>query len=467
MMNPGDARSYAGLLAASNVVVSKHIPLRNPPPTNLRARLRPSTLLDAPRLLGSGDLDTSLEHRLARLTSAALLYSANKADTTFPTQLLSDDELEAFHKVVDGVRGKGGAIDDDKLASERTCPYCRILFDTYYQDVPTTTLPIVIVNHAAHVRPDFDPIANIASAAIRNFQFLIPAGLGEQLLELSHPLNWRAAVPALFKRSDALETRNGAPGNFLQGTAEHIRETWDAAFAKGDGFGFLFEDVSWPWNESLSADVENILRIDEFGKTPHDWNPRFQKLMSYRYSLEECIQSNYGVAWERGGLDIDDGIYRARMQCMDDLTHTDVAHLHKRDLLHMRLALEPGSRKILDELHGGWNESEDALAPHSILAEVRAIAGELSSTWKTDFHLVTVAASKRLHFTVPRNSPADLWRMLTWTAPAFLMTFLNRAICQSPHELVRKALLDGEYAVGGNGKGAGKDPVGSAHVMSS
>jgi hypothetical protein len=64
------------------------------------------------------------------------------------------------------------------------------------------------------------------------------------------------------------------------------------------------------------------------------------------------------------------------------------------------------------------------------------VAKRLAKQEREPYFLVTISAGKQLHFTLPENGPVELWQLLTWTAPAFLFTFINLAVCLAPHILL-------------------------------
>jgi hypothetical protein len=478
MPNQDDTRTLAGMVATANAVAGKQIPLRNPLPLDLPRSLRPSTTADLPRLFrGNGD---SPSHRVARLSSAALLYSVNKASTDKPSQLLVDKERLVLDDLHTARR--------DHLKDDRSCPHCRLLYDTlyntsqykagHYVEGPKPP-PIAVVNHSARVKVTFDPETNISTARINNFQLIVPTSIARKMLRLSHPLRWAEPPGALFRQSDAVNAKGERP-QALQGNSDKVMDAWAREDKK-----YIYEHCVWPINSDLGAVSENIIAFDHFFND--------ESSLSYTYRLERSIRSNFGVAWERSGLDVDEGFYQALAVPLGDfsrritlkkqsdndnddpvptepLTEIPVGQLRRRDVLELQASYDHG---VLGTLYNGFGPAdaqangnvavrgledrekqaairtgtvlpqdeiagagEDATSRAEIVRTVGAAGTRLAQAWESDFCVVNISASKRLHFTVPENAPIELWQLLTLTAPAFLFTFLNSAICLAPHVLV-------------------------------
>jgi hypothetical protein len=474
MASQDDARTLAGMVATANAVVAKQIPLRNPLPADLPRPLRPSTTADLPRLFrGNGD---SPNQSVARLSSAALLYSVNKASTDKPSQLLVDKERLVLDDLHTARR--------DHLKDDRSCPHCRLLYDTlyntsryetgHYLERPTPPPPIAVVNHSARVNVKFDPETNISEARINNYQLIVPTFVAREMLRLSHPLRWAEPAGALFLQSDAVN----AKGERLPGHADKVRDAWTKGEQK-----YIFENCVWPINADLNAASKNIIAFQNFFNDDDD-------SLSYTYRLQRSIQSNFGVAWERSGLDVDEGFYQARAVPIQDfgkrttlepkidddeaiptapLEAIPIGRLRRRDVLELQACHD---HEVLSTLYGGFQHSpdpavanpalygpgargmdaavgtvqepldvigkgEDATTREEIVDTVQDAGTRLASAWNMDFCVVNISASKRLHFTIPENSPIELWHLLTLTAPAFLFAFLNSAICLAPHVLIK------------------------------
>jgi hypothetical protein len=467
-MTREDVRIYAGVFAASALAVAKQAPLRDPPPTTLPRRLRPASLGDLPRLFHGAD-EQDPAHRVARLSSAALVYSVRKDNEEQPKKILRPDEktfLQKFH-------------DERKAASnnfttDRSCPHCRLLYGGFFvgYDLP----PVVVVNHSARVKIDFDPDTNISQASIKDFQVIVPKEVAGEIIRLSDPLRWAEITRSIFERSDPVG-RGGAP---LSGVGrKEIEKKWKDSAA--DSGAFLYERAVWPMNEELSALSENILRIQNFDET--------EDSISYEYSLERCIRSNFGIAWESSGLDIDGG------RC--GVTATPLAGIIRqcrrgerplrltwRDILEWSSAFDPADEAALfsgkkpapdrdqrarlglsmetecavSDAHNvsgtgstgsasaGDNTQElsEPAPDEDIANRLDKLRLKLESDWSelAPFYLVTVSANKAIHFTVPENGPIELWYLLTWTAPTVLFTFLNRAICHSPIVLTDRSMKE-------------------------
>lgn len=422
MISQDDAQTNAGALAAASVVVAKQIPLRDPLRTGLPPRFRPSGLGDLSRLFSQDD--TSPARRLARLSAAALVYSVNKKDRTQADKVLRHDE----RGVVDTL-----PLSTDQLKTDRSCPHCHILLSTLYadrerwRDFP----PIAVVNHQARVAISFDPETNISEASIKNFQVIVPEAVARKLISLAHPLHWAQTAGGMFRRSDPVEA-DGSQGEAFRGDRQQVEYNWEER-ARSRGEAFIFEDVGWPVNEQLSADSENVIRIFKF--------KREDLFLEFDYSLERCIRTNFGIAWEPSGLDIDGGHFCARAVRLDTLSAFTIGSQYKagdrlplvtrRDIY----ALEAQQDSLIyATLAKGWVGVPDTQLV-DVVEKLPAFAGKLEAEWHrlAPFCLLDVSASKQIHFTIPEVSPIDLWQNLTYTAPAILFTFLNRAVCHAPH----------------------------------
>jgi hypothetical protein len=433
MISQEDAQANAGSLAAASVVVSKQIPLRDPLRAGLPPRFRPSGLGDLPRLFSQDD--TSPARRLARLSAAALVYSVNKKDRTQTDKVLRDDE----RGVVDTLH-----LSTAQQKTDRSCPHCHMLLSTLYGKSPRWRAfpPIAVVNHQAKVAISFDPETNISEASIKNFQVIVPKAVATKLISLSHPLHWAQTAGAMFRRSDPVEA-DGSQGEEFRGDRKQVEERWEER-ARSTGEAFIFEDVGWPVNEQLSADSENVIRIFDFTREG-------DLSLDYKYSLERCIRTNFGIAWEPSGLDIDGGEFSARAVPLDTLSAFTIGSQYKADDRLPRVtrrdiyALEAQQNaSIYETLAQGWSVPDSQVG--DVVEKLPLFAKRLAAEWPdlAPFYLLDVSASKEIHFTIPEVSPIDLWQNLTYTAPAILFTFLNRAVCHAPH-----LLLEGHVDQGG------------------
>jgi hypothetical protein len=442
MMTRQDVRTYAGVFAASGLAVAKQTPLRDPPPTTLPRRLRPSSLGDLPRLFHGDDKDHPAR-RVARLSSAALVYSVRKDNEEQPKRILRGKE-RTFFEELHQKRSKAS----DNFRADRSCPHCRLLYGGFFVEVVALP-PIVVVNHSARVNIDFDSESNISEATIKNFQIIVPEGVAKEIIRLSYPPRWAEITGSIFERSDPVG-RDGVP---LPGSPNEIETRWKDSAAADDAF--LYERAVWPMNEELSALSENILRFQKFEETKNS--------LSYEYSLERCVRSNFGIAWESSGLDIDGGHYDVQAIPLESVISQsrrgkETFCLKWRDVLEWSSTFDKKDEAALfrgtkpsEKAHDTRTSRSQSAVPEcarkddpqelSEFAPTEEIAdrlGKLGARLEKDwshlapFYLVTINASKAIHFTVPENGPIELWNLLTWTAPTVLFTFLNRAICTSP-----------------------------------
>src|SRR5262249_51305924 len=169
----------------------------------------------------------------------------------------------------------------------------------------------------------------------------------KHLLQLAEPANWHDAVPTFFLGSAPVKLVGG------NGTLPYAP---DVSAARSKRSYRLLEHVEWEWAAGISAGVYNILRITKprspdlsFINTvvdavlkdeekeqdaaqrrgaaaPKDLDRNMIKNLyakilrtqrpavlsvQYDYELERCIQSKFIASWDVGGLDTDDGTYRA------------------------------------------------------------------------------------------------------------------------------------------------------------
>jgi hypothetical protein len=92
---------------------------------------------------------------------------------------------------------------------------------------------------------------------------------------------------------------------------------------------------------------------------------------------------------------------------------------------------------------GSWatpdgEDESDSAGQLETRKHIVRVAQALANQEKESYSLVTITASKQIHFTVPENGPEEIWQLLTWTAPAFLFTFINLAVCLAPHLLLAR-----------------------------
>lgn len=422
------ACAHAGLLAAAGIVASKQIAVRNPPPPGPR-QVRPSSLVDLARLFGREE--KTVAGRVARLSAAALVYSANK-DAVQAEKILREEEL----KILDTIDGKTQA----HKKTDRSCPHCRLLYGSLYEDQERWRKlpPIAVVNHSARIDLQFDPETNTSQAAIKRFQVVVPYAVVTEMLHLSHPMNWKHTPGGLFRKSDPVDATGGVFDTSTNEAA--VKQKWEKT--AGDE-AFIFEDVVWPLNEDLRANSENIIKIVNFQSVAG-------LSLSYDYSLQRSVRSNFGIAWESGGLDLDGGSFSARAFPLGLLSTADNAStafpekVMRRDVLSIKATHDAAA---VDALYLGWSDGDpktnpaylaDVVERQEIVAALETLNLTLKDTWPQlqPFYLLTIDASKELHFTIPENSPIELWQTLTWMAPATLFMFLNQAVCLAPHVLL-------------------------------
>jgi len=482
--------AYAGLLAVSSAAVSKYAKRREPILTSIPSGFVPPSLQDAPRLLSS-KFDSNEEHRMARVTAASILHSLETTHGSDPYRMkrggLTEKLLTREDKRTFDSCGERCAHRPPQL-----CRYCTLFHDLAHAG---TEPEIEVVNHGARIVADFDPETNISYAGIDNYQLFVPERLALLALERSHPFSWKAEAPDLFERIAAAKSSGEKPHRKWHEDETVSRETWSSRAARQTEY--LYEAARMPWNEQISSRVENVLRIDDFADTFRSAeelgtfldgfkfdaardkvrltegvkafsrgirsaaSPRPFKgsscagarILSYRYALQSCQRSSYGLAWEEySGLNVDDGGFHGSAIHFENIKPVHTAHLTQTDVVHLAHALDRRAsqaqgqavleaRTAHEELLRMAHEIDGAEGPKhraEVHAAVRRAAEGLRSLWNEEPWLLTIAASKRLRYTVPMNGPVELWATLTWMAPALLFSFMNRAVCQLPHFLIRK-----------------------------
>ncbi len=493
--------AYVGLLAASSAVVSKYSKRREPTFGRVPQRFEAPSLQDMPRLLDHQlDSTAGTEHRVARITSLATCQTLEAPRTANPfslrpggyaEQLTTRRERERMRERLEQTLALAPrrAPVNDTLPAPTMCRYCA-LFQDLLHDFRSEEVPIEILSHGARINSDFDPTTNISAASIDDFQLFLPQKLAQKAVSRSHPLAWKESAGEMFDKVQG--ARRGHPDWVGVETSE---EKWNEEDAKGRRY--IYEEAKFPWNEEVSSRVHNVLALDDFtnsllptatineslrnalardgrrgdsigacirglvrerrryaplfryapSSTSGSWDPNEARVLSYRYSLEACLGSSYGVGWdENSGLDVDDGGFTATAVHYDRLEPAMLAHLTHEDLVHLAHSLhlhyEDRGGKIaaldLRTRAERLRTDDSAAALATKAAAVRAAAEALASFWGQDPWLVTISASKRLRYNLPRDGIVELWQMLTWLTPALLFTFINRSVCQLPNLLVEK-----------------------------
>jgi hypothetical protein len=425
-------------MAASSLAVAKQLPLRNHPPVGLSQSAQPSGLGDLSRLFYQRNRETvdpngKTVNKVTRLSSAALVYSVDKSTSAQAGRLLRGGEGNVLTRIHDD-RSKPSKRFPTKtrIYTDRSCPYCRLFLKALYlkERIPR----IVIVNHTARVDVDFSAVTNISEASIDNFQALVPTWVADELICLAHPFHWNKLPGTLFKKTSPVESDGSAfPGD---------QASWEKL--AGSSSAFLFEDVALPINDTSTAEVQNVLCISAFDPVPKTGQG---SALSYEYSLQRCVRSNFGVAFEPSGLDVDSGKYRGFAVPVKYLAPSTVdvsatsanpakvplGHLRLRDVKELQAQY---NETALDDLYEGWAGDDNVTDWDGAVRELVDVGNMLEAQEGIPYSFVTVSASKRLHFTVPEFSPIELWQILTWTAPAFLFTFLNLAVALAPHIVI-------------------------------
>jgi hypothetical protein len=436
--NAVTAGAYAAVIAASHVVASRGVASVGARSTAEGRRLKVATRADIPRLLAATLKGDNVEHRIARATAAALLYARNAKPDEIG-RFLSPEECSALGKV-DEVWRNSKAKPWKQGAEYVHCRYCALLAAALYKAKPNGPPGPIVVSHSAVVAAGCDPDTNISQAEITGFKMLMPKALAIQTILASHPLEWKRSAPALFKRA--------CPANQLESDWEPDegmgRVDWEKRAASR---AYLWEDATYAWNDLTGAELNNVIRITDFaqqglpgsysemnerglfppirgneGQTLCAPSRKAQVSLQYRYSLESCLLTLLGTAWERGGLDVDAGYYCGKAYDLNDLDEQD----------------EPFKNLTVGDLRQLGSTAPEAKADPKDDEKVparRAFAAvkEAGKRVGQDVWLTEVSSSKRLRFTAPGGTPVGLWSALTSMAPTLLFAFLNRAVCQTVH----------------------------------
>jgi hypothetical protein len=425
--DPETARAYAGLIAASSVVAAKRAIRRPPGPGVISRGIRLPSVQDIPHLFEATHDSTRIEHRLWRIVAASLLYTAERKTGGYAEQVLAPRERGILHAV-------HHSRDYGPKWKDRRCRYCQLSgelydFDYRYHNasaVAPTPPRFLVVGHSATVQPNFDPNTFVSSAEITNYRVLVPGDVAIEMVSRSHPLSWKDAAPTLFLLSDPAHEVDHewvlAP--------DISRAAWEVAAREK---AYIYERVVWPLSADSMSQIDNAIRISGFDQAKTD----SLYSLSYDYALQSCLDSDFAIVRESGGLDVDDGNYSGRAldvrgivdsrQPLDDLLD-DLGGLTQRDL--DLLDEEPGKVSV-DTPNSPPLRPKELL--HKAIPKLRSKAIELGG--HDPWWLVTISASKKLRFTAPGNTPADLWGALAWMAPSLVFTFVYQAVCQAAAEL--------------------------------
>lgn len=402
---PLPARAQAGALGTTMVTLAArtHRPLL---PPGLYARFQPPSLDRVAKLLSPrGPVAADPEINMARVSAVAQL--SGRFDR-HARALLKGAEREVLKQDATKLR-------DDHVKTCRHCAICQRL--QYGEHLPRA----VTINHGARIDSDFDPDSNVSRAAIANHQMFVRGeALARTVITMAHPLRWVEAASPMFERSDPAIYRPGRAGGW---NAPRL-DTADRERAIGDwreaGEGFVYENVGWAWNEYFGSKAENIIRIKNLIDREDGHRLEFD------YTLEKCLITNFGIAWERGGLDIDTGTYQGRVKAVSELTEDDIPGNAAPGY--------PDEKVAADTLEAERRLSAPELKAQRLQA-LRRRGDELSHAWGEPAFLVTISASKQLRYTRLQNSPDELRAFLNWTSPALLFVFINRSVCQYVHLL--------------------------------
>ena len=443
--DPVLAKTYAGILAASNAVVSRMDTGRPPPLAPNAPGFRPSSLSEVARLVADADplhraIAGSLCHAYEAVNgkvksggySEKILLRNGTLDAAYAKKFLQEDVLDASAQKLLG-KGKPDAYAEKFLRKGN--------LDAYQPDPSLRPglgrardlLANLCPTAATVVSPDLQIVtkfgqgeSNISSAKIDDYQLLLSENSAVQVLGRSNPLNWQKGAPDLFQSVVPARRVRERPNQTWVRDPHRDPVNWQQAASKVD---YIYESAIWPWSETVTLGVDNVLAISGFESSYLD--PR-EKVLRYTYALERCMRSDYGVITEElSGLDIDGGHVDGRAVPVAKLSEPDASKLNVDDLRRLVTKHE------LDERLGHGCEAR--LEPDKKRQLAQEILGQIGAKKEYEPWLLTISSSKRLRYTVPQSLPVDLWASLTWTAPALLYTFINRAVCQLPQFVEEEA----------------------------
>ena len=187
---------------------------------------------------------------------------------------------------------------------------------------------------------DFDPDTHVTTVTANAYFPGLSRDVANAIIAKADPPQWADTVRDFFKLS--------SPGLWNPKTAEFAEK--NPSGTRRVGSYQLKERVEWNFAPELIGGIINILNIDDLhdmqngeeylsgpssaessdklisaveSKLPtltqhlqatnQDGRPRTQAttFRHYEYSLVRCVQSKFLASWERGGLDIDEGFYKA------------------------------------------------------------------------------------------------------------------------------------------------------------
>jgi hypothetical protein len=424
MSNPDKvtAKAYAGLFAAASAVAAKRAIRRPPGPGVIPRGIRLPRIQDTPHLFEETHDSPDPDHKLARIAAASLLYTVEKKPGGYAERLLRPEERDVL-RAVHRERDRGPKKKDTR------CRYCHLSSALYNRSLyanaaggydPHASQKFVVVRHSATVKPSFDPETYVSSARIDNYQVLLPKELAIALVNRSHPLSWHKAAPKLF-----LVSVPAAPTRTSWRQAPEIPpDKWQADAGKE---AFLYERVAWAFSSDAMSQIDNAIRISNL-KPEQDAH---SCSLSFDYDLQSCLDSNFAIIQEPGGLDLDGGFSDSRACHPDAIKVADLKGMTKRDRVQLDLA--PNDDQVVP------SDAPDSLALsekelEEVVKELQKMARDLGGA-DDPWWLVTISASKELRFTAPGNTPVDLWGTLTYLGPALVFTFVNRAVCQAAADL--------------------------------
>jgi hypothetical protein len=206
---------------------------------------------------------------------------------------------------------------------------------------------------------EFDPSTFVTGVTVLSVFEDVSWFDARAIATLADPPNWDNAAPTFFKETASV-LRDRSTGGFI-GSAPDDSEKYQ-----------LRERVEWDWSPSVAGGIINVLDITKVasresagtfaarvigklrsqkrGLSPYTGFESPKTLIDYRYKLNRCIQSKLVASWEPGGLDIDEGTYRAVWSPKRGKSGTLVLEAVKRIRYSSEADVVPGLSTLLNLL---------------------------------------------------------------------------------------------------------------------
>ncbi|MEI9949997.1 MAG: hypothetical protein WDO74_13710 [Pseudomonadota bacterium] len=251
--------------------------------------------------------------------------------------------------------------------------------DGYFTDSETALMPsdsLIDEREAiqSHTDIDFDPDTSVTTVTASSYFPEVSTADATRVIAAADPPRWKEVVPRFFLASD--------PGiwNPELATFEEYNPPKDTSV----GSYHLQERVEWNWSPQLIGGTINILEIvnKDAAATARDPDATAQNANAsseliddvkkrvpslqdhlltsyassapaptfrhYDYRLIRCVQSKFLSSWQRGGLDVDEGYYKAAWVPQQADVGTLVIQARKAVHYSRRADVVPGLASMLN-----------------------------------------------------------------------------------------------------------------------